>query len=80
MVAVCAMAGVALSDSDLLFEARAICRQVQTVWFVAEKRIDPATRDLCTVYRIYRRGMGLVASRSSPQALVSYLRKQRPSR
>lgn len=64
---------------DYLNEAQAICRRLnRSVWFSAESRVDPATRGIFTVYKIYRRGMGLLAERSSLAGLVAYLRKQLP--
>lgn len=67
-----------LRSTDYLDEARWICRRVPTLSFRIETRSDPRTRSPQTVYRIYRRGMGLVAERASPAALVAYLRKQLP--
>lgn len=74
---VCAMAA-AKTDDDYLEEARWICRRVPTVWFSTEQRYDPTSRVYVPLYRIYRRGMGSVATRSTASALVAYLRKQLP--
>jgi hypothetical protein len=67
-----------LTAEDYLAEARALCRRVPTVWFAVAPRFDPAKRTTVYVYRIYRRGMGQIAERATPAALVAYLRKQVP--
>lgn len=79
MAAICAMAAPAAAV-DPLEEARWICKHRLRgfVWFTPYQRRDPKTYELMTTYRIYRRGMGEVAERSSPAALLSYLRKQLP--
>lgn len=69
---------VPVTPADQLFEARAICRRIPSVWFSVAYRIDPKTREQQAFYRIFRRGMGKVAERSTPGGLVAYLRKQLP--
>jgi hypothetical protein len=66
--------------TDPLDEARWICRHRLhgVVWFEPYCFRDPKTYELVTVYRIYRRHMGRGAERSSPAALLAYLRKQLP--
>lgn len=64
--------------ADQLERARMYCKAAKTVWFVAKPLWDPKSRSLRTVYIVYRRGMGEVARRSSPAALVAYLRNQVP--
>lgn len=76
-VAICAMPA-ALTAADHLSEANAICRQLKVVWFTTAVRFNPRLCANEPLYKIYRRGMGCVATRSSPAALVAYLRKQRP--
>lgn len=77
--AVCAMAIERKTDADHLFDARAICRQLGNVWFDSEERPVAGLRRVTkTVYRVYRRGMGCFAERSSPAELARLLRKQLP--
>lgn len=74
---VCALG--ARTAVDPLDEAHWICRKLQrTVWFEAYCYRDPKTYELVTTYRIFRRGMGKIAERSSPAALLAFLRKQLP--
>lgn len=68
----------ALNDDEQLDRARLLCKTIKTVWFDVEHRYDVAARAVKPVYVIRRRGMGKVAERSSPAALVAYLRKQLP--
>jgi hypothetical protein len=73
------MSGAALTSSQALFEARAICRQLRgTVWFREGARFDPKRGAFVPTYCIYRRGMGCVAERGSVAALLAYMRTQRP--
>lgn len=69
----------ALSPAEHLTEARSICKRLNgVIWFSVAYRFDPVTRNSQPYYRIFRRGMGEVATRASPAALVSYLRRQLP--
>lgn len=77
-MAAAVLSAVALTDEDYLEQARWICKRVPTVWFDLGYKFDPKARASAPVYRIYRRGMGKVAERASPAALVAYLRKQLP--
>lgn len=75
-------AGVDVSETrtaeECLAEARALCKRLRVVWFTVDWRYDPATCKQVSFYKIFRRGMGFVAKRSTPEALVAYLRKQLP--
>lgn len=69
----------ARTTEDYLREADDICRELKgTVRYEAASRYDPSTASSQTYYRVFRRGMGRIASPGSAEALVRYLRKQRP--
>lgn len=80
MSAAAVMSVQALSDNEQLDRARMLCTSIKTVWFKPVQQWDAKARALTTGYVIYRRGMGEVARRSTPAALVAYLREQLPVR
>lgn len=66
--------------SGLLEEARWLCKHVLKgqLWFVEEGRYDPGRGRSIPIYRIFRRSTGCVATRSSVEGLVKYLKTQCP--
>jgi hypothetical protein len=69
----------AKSDADYLSEACHLVRGLAgRVWFKTDYTFDAVSRTYQPRYCIYRRGMGLLATRARPQALVAFLRRQRP--
>lgn len=60
-------------------EAEAITKQLRgSVWFVARTECHDGV--MGTVYFIYRRKMGLIAKRRSPDGLMRFLRSQLPAK
>lgn len=75
IAAACAMHAQS-APADPLEEARWLCKRNPTLWFKVDHRYDPVSRTSQPVYKIFRRGMGCVAQRSSIDGLLAYLRKQ----
>lgn len=78
IAAMVAASDVQKTDDELLEHARWLCKHALKgrLWFEDVGRYDASLGRSVPLYRIFRRGTGFVAKRSTAQGLIAYLRSQ----